>query len=251
MANSVSAPQPAEKQVFGSLRIDRLVLETPSRTIAIRNISTISVGTVVHEKSVGWLIFGIGCWLAIAAMGLTGGRSWQGDFNPFAILLGPLGLVCLVYWLAPNSSEHYLIISSNDGTRSLFTGPQRDTLHQVRRLLTEKINTENVGATWNVNFQNGAITNLTAEAGATVVHGSNNHVVQGSPGARVGSPGDTISVSQSPGAQVGTGNVSQGNTFSIGRIDYSAVTPTIGQWRDFYAAQPEHAELVQRRTMVP
>ena len=48
----------AATKTFGSLRIDRRVLSTPTRTIAIDNIATVSVGTHVAHRptAIFWLM---------------------------------------------------------------------------------------------------------------------------------------------------------------------------------------------------
>lgn len=95
-----------------------------------------------------------------------------------------------------------------------------------------------------------------------LVQGDNNQVAANSPGAEIGttkttnttntttthntSNTNTFSAENSPGAVVGTGNVAVANTTRVTTIDYGDHMRIIGDWRQFYAQQPETRHIEQR-----
>ena len=160
----------AATRTFGALRIERRVLTTPARTIAIANISTVSVGThaTPKPKILYWLLA-----LLFAAMAWGSMRpdfSW-GPLSPtgFTFVLGIIMLVFAGLALRPDDKSHYLLISSNDGVLSRFTAPDRAFLDEVRNILTDKINRGDEQMTFSVNFEKVQIENLAAgtEAGGS------------------------------------------------------------------------------------
>jgi hypothetical protein len=170
-----------------------------------------------------------------------------------AAALGLLSSFFLVLWVqAPRSTIPYLIVTTNDGTRSLFSsGHSRETLEKVRRVLSDKINAQDEAATYTVNFATGVIENLNLEKGAslnadTVVAGDGNQVVANSPGGRIATADQTFSATSSPGAQIGFGNTQAGNTLTVTYIDYSGVLPQIEQMHRFYARDPNAAHVAER-----
>jgi len=131
----------AATRTFGALRIERRVLTTPARTIAIANISSVSVGTHVTPKPkvLFWLLALL---FAVMAWGSTRPDFSWGPLSPtgFTFVLGIIMLVFAGLALRPDDKTHYLLISSNDGVLSRFTAPDRTFLDEVRSILTDKIN---------------------------------------------------------------------------------------------------------------
>lgn len=245
MAAGLTAdPKPEETKAFGSLRIRQRVLETPSKSISIRNIAAVSVGTIQGARNRLPLLIGV----ALAVVGIvviagsgafTTTPSQVSNHTAIAIgiLLLFLGPMIAALAITPADLTHYLIISSNDGSRALFTGPKREMLDEVRQLLAEKINDGDERATYNVNFQNGTIENLTVDrmsAGA-LVQGDNNQLAVNSAHARVGSAGDNISVKGSAGVQIGSGHNASGATNSLSVINYADETRRLEPVRDYCA----------------
>lgn len=251
-------------QTFGELEIRRRVITTPSRTIAIANISNVSVGWVEHRR---WR------WLLVALIaGIPGGalfNSWeQGTRSMGMLLLLAAIAFVFVFFLLPHK-KHYLLITTNDGVLSRFPGRKAELLHEVRDVLTEKINTGNENISLHANFEKGSIENLNvahadsvnqttnvsgsghtvATNGATAVSGHAN-TVQTANGAngRVGTTETINNVTRSPGAQLGNGHSQNGASHSNTEryVDFSQFLPSIVEMHRFYARQPNAEHLEQR-----
>lgn len=150
---------------------------------------------------------------------------------------------------------------------SRFTGPKRETLDEVRSILTEKINAGDESSTYNINFEQGTIENLTvaqagsisqsahvsgtghtlAMNGATAVSGQHNnvHTANGANG-RLGT--SEYTATRSPGAQLGHAHMQNGaaHANTEHHIDFSGLLPSIVEMHRFYARQPNAAHLEQR-----
>jgi len=180
----------AATRTFAQLRIDRRVLSTPSRTIAISNISTISVGTHVTARPKGlfWLIAAL--FLVMALGSMRPDFSW-GPLTPTGatVVLGFIGLAFAGLAVRPDDKTHYLLISSNDGIISRFSAPDRSILEEVRSILTEKINRNDESMTFNVNFERGQIENLGPSHGGGHHAPNQPHVTTGGHPAQPGSSG--------------------------------------------------------------
>ena len=134
------------------------MLSTPTRTIAIANIATVSTGTHVAHRptAIYWLLTFLFVLMALGSM--------RPDFtwgplapNGGTVLLGFLAVVFAGLALRPDDKTHYLLISSTDGILSRFSAPDRTILEEVRNILTEKINRADELMTFNVNFHRGHI----------------------------------------------------------------------------------------------
>ena len=180
----------AATRTFAQLRIDRRVLSTPARTIAISNISTVSVGTHVTPRPKGlfWLIAAF--FLVMALGSMRPDFSW-GPLAPtgVTVVLGFIGLAFAGLAVRPDDKTHYLLISSNDGIISRFSAPDRSILEEVRSILAEKINRNDESMTFNVNFDRGQIENLGPSHGGGHHAANQPHVTTGGHPAQPGSSG--------------------------------------------------------------
>ncbi|WP_244437605.1 DUF6232 family protein [Hyphomicrobium denitrificans] len=254
----------AATKTFDALRIEGRVLTTPSRTIPIANISTITVGTHVPPKPV-ILYWG----LAVLFLVMTFG-SMRPDlsFGPLAptgasVVLGFITLAFAGLALRPQDKTPYLLISSNDGVLSRFTAPDRAILNEVRGILTEKINRGDDSLVFSINFENGQIENLATGMTSLPSQRSSNGASHAQ--AAVAAPAERIStqngvprtrppVPDTPrGAprQIRTqpalpspvnGASPTASTF----VDYSTVLSAIVEMHRFYARQPNTQHLEQR-----
>ncbi len=275
----------AATRTFAQLRIDRRVLSTPTRTIAISNISTVSVGTHVTARPTGlfWLLAAF--FLVMALGSMRPDFSW-GPLAPTGatVVLGFIALGFAGLAVRPEDKTHYLLISSSDGIISRFTAPDRSILEEVRSILTEKINRNDESMTFNVNFERGQIENVgPSHAGGQPANQP--HVTTGGHPAQPGSSGglqDRISQSAaqrprpSPGpaehpgpaaaprqsqpqahpqpqpqrAQPALSPAVNGSAASIatadGFVDYTGVLPAIVEMHRFYARQTGTQHLEQR-----
>jgi len=250
----------AATRTFGALRIERRVLTTPARTIAIANISSVSVGTHVTPKPkvLFWLLALL---FAVMAWGsMRPDFSW-GPLSPtgFTFVLGIIMLVFAGLALRPDDKTHYLLISSNDGVLSRFTAPDRTFLDEVRSILTDKINRGDEQMTFHVNFEKMQIENLAAGGEASLQShrpsgsGQAANVGNGAgksaerdivpvTGPRPAKPARRPTNIAQPSNGTGNGNGAKSETF----VDYTGVLPAIVEMHRFYARQPGTQHLEQR-----
>jgi len=254
------AESSAATKTFGSLRIERRVLVTPTRTIAIANISTISIGTHVAPKPkvLFWVLA-----LLFAAMAWASMRP-DFTFGPLTptgitVVLSIFTLVFAGLALRPEDKTHYLLISSNDGVLSRFTAPDRGVLDEVRSILTEKINRGDEAMTFSVNFEKGHIETSNAGSGASSVP---SHQVNGSGHATTLGDGTAGQQDRNAGPISGgrpaaarptrvPPGVAQapnagGGAAAESFVDFSTVLPAIVEMHRFYSRQQGTQHLEQR-----
>lgn len=191
----------AATKTFASLRVDHRVLSTPTRTIAISNISTISVGTHVTARPTAlfWLLAALFLLMTLGSM--RPDVSW-GPLTPTGatVVLGFIALAFAGLAVRPEDKTHYLLISSNDGILSRFSAPDRSILEEVRSILTEKINRNDESMTFSVNFERGQIENLGPAHSGGHAPGQQ-HVTTGGRPAQPGNSGAAPDRNSQPAAQ--------------------------------------------------
>lgn len=264
LLGKVTEESPEATQTFGELEIGRRVLTTKSRTLAIANISNISVGWV-DKRLLRWL-FASAVAAALASK-ISDPFDRTSEVMSLVLWLAAAGCA-LCFFLLPRKT-HYLLITTNDGVLTRFTGPRTELLQEVRGVLTEKINTGNENLTLHVNFEKGSIENVNvahadkvsqttnisgsghtvATNGATAVSGHAN-TVQTANGAngRVATHETAYRADRSPGAQLGSGHYQNGAThaYTEQAVDFSQFLPSIVEMHRFYARQPNAEHLEQR-----
>src|SRR5581483_3809338 len=230
-----------KSEVFGQLTIEKRVLITPKSTISIPNIAVISSGIMKVPSRLVWVL--ILALLTGAALAIIiGGRG-----SPPVALAG-VAMVIGAFVLAiffSRSRIPCLFISSSDGHTPLFTG-QRQTLEDVRRLLSDKINADDETAVYRVNFEKGAIQTVSvghADSVGAIVAGSGHHVMAGTGHARVGTADTFMQAVKSPGAQLGSGHHAAGTSY---HADYSPVLPQIAEMQRFYAQRQDTQDIAER-----
>src|SRR5262245_57336749 len=112
----------AATKTFSALRIERRVLTTPSRTIPIANISTVSIGTHTVAKPVV-LYWGLAALFVVMTFGSMRPDLSFGPLTPTGatVVLGFLTLIFAGLALRPEDKTEYLLISTNNGVLSRFT----------------------------------------------------------------------------------------------------------------------------------
>jgi hypothetical protein len=254
----------AATKTFTALKIERRVVTTPSRTIPIANISTISVGTHVAAKPL--LLY----WFLASLFLVTTFGSMRPDlsFGPLAptgatVVLGFLALLFAGLAVKPEDKTLYLLISTNDGVLSRFASPDRAILEEVRSILTDKINRGDEAMTFSVNFEKEHIDNLAMGMGSLPqqnnLNGAGHSPALGSP-----SPSDRIPTqtgvprTRPPAAdqqyvmprqsrpQPGSTSAANGSAKTDAFVDYSPVLPAIVEMHRFYARQQNTQHLEQR-----
>lgn len=260
----------AATKTFDALRIEGRVLTTPSRTIPIANISTVSVGTHVTPKPT-ILYWGLA---ALFLMMTFGSMRPDLSFGPLAptgatVVLGFVALAFAFLAFRPQDKTLYLLISSNDGVLSRFTAPDSAILNEVRGILTEKINRGDDSIALSIDFETGHIeslstgkTNLPPQRpngaahpqAAVAAHAERNSAQHDIPRTRPpaadasrGAPprqARTQHALPSP-ANVGA-SVNGGSPAASTFVDYSTVLSAIVEMHRFYARQPNTQHLEQR-----
>lgn len=272
----------AATRTFASLRVDRRVLSTPTRTIAISNISTVSVGTHVTARPTAlfWLLAALFLLMTLGSM--RPDFSW-GPLTPTGatVVLGFIALAFAGLAVRPEDKTHYLLISSNDGILSRFSAPDRSILEEVRSILTEKINRNDESMTFSVDFERGQIENLPpAHSGGHAPSQQQQHVTTGGRPAQPGNNGAAPDRNSQPAAQRPRPGPAQGPAEISGPaprpqqqpqpqrgqpalspalngaaapsqsaeafIDYTGVLPAIVEMHRFYARQAGTQHLEQR-----
>ena len=245
------AARASHTQTFAALHIDRRVLTTPSRTIAIANVATVSVGTHVEHRP--RLILFVGAvTLAVMAFGATQiGLAAMGTINIAAVVLGLLAAGLALFALKPDDKTHYLLISSSDGVMTRFAADDRSVLDEVRRLLSERINSGAETPTYSVNFETGVIENLSIAAPSATAP-SLSAPQPASAAANGGGrphPEPAFSNDRAPGA-FPRGSAPNGAAPTQAPaevyIDFSALLPAVVEMYRFYARQPNAQHLEQR-----
>jgi len=258
---------------FESFRIERRALLLEDKTIAISSIASVTIGVLVppngqRERRLAAAYVGAALFALAQAAPTSGWFSGTIAQSTVFLAMAAYCFLAAIFLLVHSSGSApqrlYLCVSCNDGSKAYFTGHD-EFLQRARLLLTEKINAIEANTSYTVNFANGTIENLnlgTVESfkADTVVSGNNTHVAANSPGARVASPetprnthatthtATHYTASNSPGAQVGRGNVVQGSTVTaaVTLTDYSAVLPEIERWRASAAGSPGWEHVAER-----
>lgn len=226
---------------FGVLHIDRKVLMTPARTIALSAVATVSVGTHIEQRP-RLLFWAAAATLAALAYGSTQvGLVAPATLNLVSIAFGLIAVGMAIFALKPDDKTHYLLISTNDGTMTRFAAADRALLEEAQRLITEKLNGGAETATFNINFETGVIDNLTVGKGASYASpaAASPAVQSAGPATQRGAPPSRSLPGR--GAANGSGQAQQ-ETY----VDFSAMLPAVVEMQRFYARQPNAQHLEHR-----
>lgn len=255
----------SEAEDYGVLRVERQLIVTKKKSIAIRNVASLEVDTERdwgsktnnldkarnREKLTAYTIITI---VLVSFVGVFSGA-------PAAISLALMLTLALAYYrfryvstlpdlVTAREAEDYftLTIRTNAGSGISFRAPKKEIIDTLRKIISNKMNERDSQTIYNINLESGTIETINASRieTATIVQGDNNKVATGSPGARVGTNDSIYSASNSPGAVVGDGNVASGNATNVQKIDYGADLLTIEQWRSHFAKEPNAQELERR-----
>ena len=180
----------------------------------------------------------------------------RGGAPPLLVALVVFVVVGLLIWLgmrAKDTSMSFLTIATNDGSRTIFPSADRQYLGTVKDFIAEKINRDDQTS---VHYFDNRSTNVRAETANigtdqsihadTLVAGDDNWIAARSPGASIGNSSQTYQATNSPGAQVGTGNLALANRIRVEAVDFSPVLPQIGELRKFYARTDGTQHIEQR-----
>ncbi len=236
---------------YGSLTIEPRLLITEDQTIAIPNIAWLSVGSEGREA-----IKGMSTWASALLIGAVllflAGLLVAMPYKSSGLFMLALILpsICVVIAITlpqvdkvPERRTYSLKVVTADGRPFLFEGTRKETIDTVRRIISDNINDQNTTTTYNVNLKQGGIENMSIGSIGAVVSGSNNQVTAGAGNARVGTSDTHMTVSNSPGAQLGDGHIATGNSY---HVDYSQALPEVENLQRFYAQHKDTEELAGR-----
>lgn len=227
------------EQPLSKLTIARRVLQADGRMIALRNIATVAVGDERKNASRPY-------WVLAAATGLTGITLFGFSLYPAGAIALLIALSLFAYSLTRHDDSPYLLIASNDGTRTLFASPNREMLDKVLHLLSDKIDADDETATFAIDFQQVTIEAL--DVGEDELLGlagvpqlpSAQVVAAQSSGARPATSTGADFARHLPGTVAGTVGRAAGDT------DFSAVLPQIEHLHRFYAQNPTTKDIAER-----
>lgn len=187
---------------FDYLTVKDNVIDTGLRSISIKNISTVGITKVYPYQRFAFIV-------ALISVGFFVAGSTANNANVlhvFALfaLLASFGLYA--------SNETFLVLSTNDGSSSLFFNKDMNFLKRVKQSIDERINDPESASQFTVNFNKGSIEQMSVDNMGGVTNMSAETVVSDSPGANV--------ASHSAGAQVGIGNTMEVYSSFVDYQDY-------------------------------
>ncbi|GJM01693.1 MAG: hypothetical protein DHS20C08_01940 [Rhodomicrobium sp.] len=195
------------------LSVRHRILEASDRSIAIANISSISLSRfplwplLVFLLLPGVLTFLSALFTMFGFMAFSGFNSNQIGGMVLAslpTLLFAGGLIGLFFFLKKRRKS-YLVITSNDGSTTVFSSGDLSFLQGVKDAIDDKINNDKIDTTFYANFAEGAVQNLSVgQFEAETVNADT--VLANSPGSMV--------ANHSPGAQLGNGHTMQDAVFT-------------------------------------
>lgn len=132
----------------GAGHIRERTIEMGASVISVENVATMHIVAAVRN----WGPVVTGC--VIIAVALTA-LTFFGAHPIFVFLpLFILGIGCVTYTFA-NPPQHYLVIGTSDGRRTHVLSKNLDFLLNLRNLIREKIDTENLSLTAQINITQG------------------------------------------------------------------------------------------------
>lgn len=247
--------RPPRTGPLGQLTIERRVVIVPGSTIPIAGIADVSTGPVGFIRKgpliAALLLLAVGAVLAIAGayqnglLMLLGGGASLACGAMLAAVLGRTELECLT-------------ITSAGGHAFLFTG-KRKTLEEARRLLTDKINSQDDSAVYRINFEKGIVHAAghveplgTMPPGSNLGPGPGMHPGQApsiSPGPSPSPPPPRVGGLDLPMPAAGAPvPVLANGTYATPTVhfDYAPVLPQIVDMQRFYAQRPDTQEIADR-----
>ncbi len=222
--------------------------KTKNRTILIENISTISLVKLPTYVMFRLLIRIAGVLLILYGLGLNipklVGMTANHPLSEYYMTTLFVGLLLLLFSFAP-AFRRYLVVSTNDGVRTLFHNGDIKNLRRIKKVLDERIENKASTGNYKINFNTGRIEELNAKqvdkiiatAEPTMIEKFRQHV-------------DTmqaetiISGSSDVNVAIASTEIVQSTHDHTGEIkydpqiiDYGNYLPVIEQWRDFMAQQ--------------
>jgi hypothetical protein len=236
----------ARPETFGQVIIDRRVLVTPRSTISIPHIAFVSSGTLTVPSTLAWNLA-----LALLAGGLV--LAGIGLAQKSIVFAGAGGLALVAGFVLARffakAEVPCLSVSSSDGHTVHFVG-QRHTLEEARRLLSEKINSDDENAIYRISFEKGAIQAINVghphPEPVAAPHAPAMANLPPMPGPGSGRMGlDSFMPGAAPPApHLGNGHYPPPETTA--HIDYSQLLPQIVDMQRFYAQRRDTQDIADQ-----
>ena len=223
---------------YAELEIRDFTFKTENRTISIENISTISIVQYDPYTTIKFYIRIIGG--LIAAYGFL--PYGVGSLNNMTAIIA--GLVIVGLSLIP-VLKHYLVISTNDGVRTLFFNKDVSKLETIKKILDERIENKSSTGNYTINFNTGkieklniaAVDKMEAPVEVAVIEKFDQQVETMQADTIISGSSDVNVAIASTGIAQGTNDHAGDIKFDQQIIDYANYLPVMEQWKDFMAQQ--------------
>ena len=223
---------------YAELEIRDFTFKTENRTISIENISTISIVQYDPYTTIKFYIRIIGG--LIAAYGFL--PYGVGSLNNMTAIIA--GLVIVGLSLIP-VLKHYLVISTNDGVRTLFFNKDVSKLETIKKILDERIENKSSTGNYTINFNTGkieklniaAVDKMEAPVEVAVIEKFDQQVETMQADTIISGSSDVNVAIASTGLAQGTNDHAGDIKFDQQIIDYANYLPVMEQWKDFMAQQ--------------
>jgi hypothetical protein len=212
---------------FDYLTVKDNVIDTGTRTISIRNISTIGIEKIYPLRRLSIICASVAIFMAI--VGALNAASPQAEWNSDTFSGVLLTISAIIVFFAARfyfDSQIFLAISTNNGSHSLFYNDKIEFLKRVKSTIDDRINNPADASQFTVNFNKGSIEQMSVDNMGGVSNMSAETVVSDSPGARV--------ASHSPSAQVGDGNTME---LTTSYVNYETYLPHVEKIRQAVPAR--------------
>ncbi len=222
--------------------------KTKNRTILIEYISTISLVKLPTYVMFRLLIRITGVFLILYGLGLdipklVGMTANHPLFEYYTTTL-IVGLLLFLFSFAP-AFRRYLVVSTNDGVRTLFHNGDIKNLRRIKKVLDERIENKASTGNYKINFNTGRIEELNIRQGDKIIATVEPTMIEKfdqqvntmlAKSIISGSSDDNVAIASTGIVQSShdhTGDIK----FDQQIIDYTNYLPVMEQWREFMAQQ--------------
>ncbi len=227
---------------YTELEIRDFTFKTENRTISIENISTISIVRYDPYTVIKFYIRMIGGFIAAYGLLIQSALYGGGGLNDLTMII--VGLVVVGLSLIP-VLKHYLVISTNDGVRTLFFNTDVSKLASIKKILDERIENKASTGNYTIDFNTGKIEKLNiatlnkmgAPIETAVIEKIDPYVDPVQAETIISGSSDVNVAIASTEIVQGTHDHTGDIKFDQQIIDYTNYLPVMEQWREFMAQQ--------------
>ena len=235
-------------QEHSELEIWDQTFKTKNRTILIESISTISLVKLPTHVMFRLLIRITGVFFILYGLGLNipklVGMTASHPLFEYYMTTLIVGLLFLLFSFAP-TFRRYLVVSTNDGVRTLFHNGDIKNLKRIKKVLDERIENKASTRNYTINFDTGRIEELTvgqvdkisAKVAPAIIEKIDQQVETMQADTIISGSSDVNVAIASTGVVQGTHDHGDDIKFDQQVIDYANYLPVMEQWKDFMAQQ--------------